>query len=145
MLKKSLLTIATLALVSTGASAAEKMEVTYKDKVWKTVVAVDSMSDSSYCKVTSTRRKHVTANPGMVYVNTKNNGIVSYQIRLDSSPAQPKQTATVLERDTGFIMIPSTTYMGKSRMRIVGNTVKGKSIFEDIDLQSLTMATKACQ
>ena len=76
MFKKSLLTIATLALVSTGASAAEKMEVRYKDKVWKTVVAVDSMSDSSYCKVTSARRKHITANPSMVYINTKNNGIV---------------------------------------------------------------------
>jgi hypothetical protein len=80
----------------------------------------------------------------MVYVNTKTNGIVSYQIRLDSNPALPKQTSTVLERDTGFIMIPSTTYIGKSRMRIVGTSVKGKSIFEDVDLQSLNMATKAC-
>jgi hypothetical protein len=144
MFKKSLLTIATLALVSTGAIAAENMEVKYKDKVWKTVVATDSMSDSSYCKVTSVRRKHITANPSMVYVNTKTNGIVSYQIRLDSNPALPKQTSTVLERDTGFIMIPSTTYMGKNRMRIVGTSVKGKSIFEDVDLQSLNMATKAC-
>lgn len=144
MLKKSLLTIATLALVSTGASAAETTSVAYKDKVWKTVISVNSMSDSSYCKVTSNRRKHVTASPNMLYVNTKTNGIVSYQIRYDNDPAQPIKVASTLERDTGYIMIPATSFAGKNKARIVGQTVKGKPVFEEVDLASLSMAVKAC-
>jgi len=145
MFKKSLLTIATLALVSTGASAAEKMNVSYKGKAWKTTVAVNSMSDSTYCKVSSVKRRNVTANPSMIYINTKTQGIISYQIRLDNELAGPVQKASVLERDTGFIMIPSTSYVGKTKLRIIGTTSKGKPVFEDLDLSSLALATKACQ
>jgi hypothetical protein len=144
MFKKLFLMTATLALVSTGALAAEDSKTTYKGKMWKTVVSVNAMSDNSYCRVTSTKQRNVTANADTVYVNFKQNGIVNYQIRLDSEPALPKVDASRLERDTGFIMIPATSYVGKNRMRIVGQTIKGKTMFQDLNLATLALAVKAC-